>query len=163
MSIRNVWRGADRPPDGKVVLANQLLSVARQFVDVRNCSMEEKQSYFETVCGWFDLQCGENAFPFPAPPSCNPNISQRFDRTPVVISYLEEYDHRYGFNYADRTRHALFQFANLVIKSDGTVTSAEAAALLQFKTTLYPHGGDSSSVEDDESKSKATEVASTET
>ena len=103
MSIRNVWRGADRPPDGKMVLANQLLSVARQFVDVRNCSIEEKQSYFETVCGWFDLVCEENAFPLPAPQLFNPNISQRFDRTPVVISYLEEYDRRDGFNYADRT------------------------------------------------------------
>jgi DNA polymerase III delta prime subunit len=156
MSIRNVWRGAGRAPDGKMVLANQLLSVARKFVDVRNCSIEEKQSYFETVCGWFDLECEENAFPLPAPPSFNPNISQRFDRTPVVISYLEEYDRRYGFNYADRARHALFQFANLVIKSDGTVTSAEAAALLQFKTTLYPYGGDSSSQEDNESKADET-------
>ena len=163
MSIRNVWRGADRPPDGKMVLANQLLSVARQFVDVRNCSIEEKQSYFETVCGWFDLVCEENAFPLPAPQLFNPNISQRFDRTPVVISYLEEYDRRYGFNYADRTRHALFQFANLVIKSDGTVTSAEATALLQFKTTLYPHGGDSSTVEDSAPKSKVTEATPTET
>ena len=162
MSIRNVWRGAARPPDGKVVLANQLLSVARQFVDVRKCSIEEKQSYFETVCGWFDLECEDNAFPLPAPPSFNPNISQRFDRTPVVISYLEEYDRRYGFNYADRARHALFQFANLVIKSDGTVTSAEATALLQFKTTLYPHGGDSSE-EDNASTSKATEGTPAET
>lgn len=161
MSIRTVWRGTDRPPDGKMVLANQLLSVARQFVDVRNCSIEEKQSYFETVCGWFDLECEENAFPLLAPQLFNPSISQRFDRTPVVISYLEEYDRRYGFNYADRTRHALFQFANLVIKSDGTVTSAEATALLQFKTTLYPHGGDSS-MEDDSSKSKVTDETPTE-
>lgn len=153
MSIRNVWRGADRPPDGKMVLANQLLSVARQFVDIRNCSIEEKQSYFETVCGWFDLKCEDNAFPLPVPLSFNPNISQRFDRTPVVISYLEEYDRRNGFNFADRARHALFQFANLVIKSDGKVTPAEADALLQFKTTLYPHGGDTSSQEDNESKS----------
>ncbi|PYS73976.1 MAG: AAA family ATPase [Acidobacteria bacterium] len=162
VSIRNVWRGADRPPDGKMVLANQLLSVARQFVDVRNCSIEEKQSYFETVCGWFDLECEENAFPLPAPLSFNPNISQRFDRTPVVISYLEEYDRRCGFNYADRTRHALFQFANLVIKSDGTVTSSEAAALLQFKTTLYPHGGDPS-VEDNTPKSGEIIATPTET
>jgi hypothetical protein len=160
MSIRNVWRGADRPPDGKTVLANQLLSVARQFVDVRNCSIKEKQSYFETVCGWFDLECEENAFPLPAPPSFNPNISQRFDRMPVVVSYLEEYDRRYGFNCADRTRHALFQFANLVIKSDGTVSSAEAAALLQFKTALYPHGGDPSGVEDNASKSEVSTEAS---
>jgi hypothetical protein len=155
MSIRNVWRGTGRPPDGKIVLDNQLLSVAKQFVDVRNCSIAEKQSYFETVCGWFDLEREENAFPLPAPQSFNPSISQRFDRTPVVVSYLEEFDRRYGFNYADRTRHALFQFANLVIKSDGTVTPAEATALLQFKTTLYPHGGDSS-VEDDSSISDVT-------
>jgi hypothetical protein len=155
MSIRTVWRGAGRQPNGKMVLDNQLLSVAQRFVDVRNCSIEEKQSYFETVCGWFDLEGEEDAFPLPAPQSFNPSISQRFDRTPVVISYLEEYDRRYGFNYADRTRHALFQFANLVIKSDGTVTSAEATALLQFKTTLYPHGGDSS-VEDNASKSDET-------
>ena len=147
MSIRNVWRGADRPPDGKMVLDNHLLSVARRFVDVRNCSIEEKQSYFETICGWFDLEFEKNAFPLPAQ-SFDPNISQRLDRTPVVISYLEEYDRRYGFNYADRTRHALFQFANLVIKSDGTVTTAEAAALLQFKRTIYPHGGDSSTAEE---------------
>jgi hypothetical protein len=161
MSIRSVWRGADRPPDGKMVLANQLLSVARQFVDVRNCSIEEKQRYFDTVCGWFDLEREENAFPLPTPPSFNPNISQRFDRTPVVISYLEEYDRGHGYNYADRTRHALFEFANLVIKSDGTVTSAEAAALLQFKTTLYPHGGDSSSVEDNAFKSDQTPIEAT--
>jgi hypothetical protein len=152
MSIRNVWRGVDRPPDGKMVLANQLLSVAKRFIDVRNCSIEEKQSYLETVCDWFDLECEKNAFPLPAQPSFNPNVTQRFDRTPVVISYLEEYDRRQGFNYADRTRHALFEFANLVIKSYGTVTSAEAAALLQFNTTLYPHGRDSSSVEDNSSK-----------
>ena len=148
MSIRNVWRGADRPPDGKMVLDNQLLSVAKQFVDVRNCSVEQKQSYFETICDWFDLVFEENTFPLPARQSFDPNISQRLERVPVVISYFEEYDRRYGFNYADRTRHALFQFANLVIKSDGTVTTAEAAALLQFKKTIYPHGGDSSSAED---------------
>jgi len=148
MSIRNVWRGADRPPDGKMVLDNQLLSVAKQFVDVRNCSVEQKQSYFETICDWFDLVFEENTFPLPARQSFDPNISERLERVPVVISYFEEYDRRYGFNYADRTRHALFQFANLVIKSDGTVTTAEAAALLQFKKTIYPHGGDSSIAED---------------
>lgn len=147
MSIRNVWRGADRPPDARRVLDNQLLSVARRFVDVRKCSIEEKQSYFETICGWFDLEVEENAFPLPAQ-SVDLSISQRFDRTPVVISYFEEYDRRFGFNYADRTRHALFQFANLVIKSDATVTTAEAAALLEFKGTIYPHGSDSSAAED---------------
>jgi SpoVK/Ycf46/Vps4 family AAA+-type ATPase len=74
----------------------------------------------------------------------------------VAISYLEEYDRRYGFNYADRTRHALFQFANLVIKSDGTVTTAEADALLQFKKTIYPHGENSSSAEDQMTSSDET-------
>lgn len=148
MSIRNVWRGNERPPDGKLVLANQLLAVAKQFIDVRNCSIEEKQRYFEIVCGWFDFEREQNAFPLPAPPLFSSKLAQRFERTPVVVSYLEEYDQRYGLNFADRARHALFQFANLVIKSDGTVTPAEAAALLQFKMTLYPHGGDPSSVED---------------
>jgi len=57
-----VWRGADRPPDARRVLDNQLLSVAKRFVDVRKCSIEEKQSYFETICGWFDLEVEENAF-----------------------------------------------------------------------------------------------------
>ena len=84
MSIRNVWRGADRPPDGKMVLDNQLLSVAKQFVDVRNCSVEQKQSYFETICDWFDLASEENAFPLPARQSFDPNISERLERVPVV-------------------------------------------------------------------------------
>ena len=110
MSIRNVWRGAGRPPHGKMVLDNQLLSVAKRFVDVRNCSIEEKQSYFETVCGWFDLECEGNAFPLPAPQSFNPNISQRVDRTPVVISYLEEYDRKYGFIMP--TGHAMLSFSS---------------------------------------------------
>ena len=142
MSISSVWRGADRPPDAKMVLDNQLLSVARRFVDVRSCSEEEKQRYLETVCRWFDLSFEKNTFPLPEQNSFDPKISQRLDRVPVVISYLQEYDRRFGFNYADRTRHALFQFANLVIKSDGTVTKDEAALLHQFKKTLYPHGSD---------------------
>lgn len=161
MSIRSVWRGSERPPDAKMVLDNQLLSVAKRFVDVRQCSIEEKQRYFEEICRWFDLASEENTFPLPSQHSFDPNIFQRLDRDPVVISYLEEYDRRFGFNYADRTRHALFQFANLVIKSDGTVTKAEAAALLQFKQTLYPHGSDSSDAEDKTvvTEEKANEAA----
>jgi SpoVK/Ycf46/Vps4 family AAA+-type ATPase len=107
---------------------------------VREGSFEEKESYFETVCRWFELKHEEHAFPLPPERSFDERIRQRLERTPVVVSYLEEYDSRFGFNYADRARHALFQFANLVIKSDGTVTKAEAAALLKFKQTLYPHG-----------------------
>jgi len=148
MSIRSVWRGGDHPPDAKLVLDNQLLAVVKQFVDVRQCTVEEKQRYFEEVSRWFDLAAEENTFPLPSQRSFDANIIQRLDRAPVAISYLEEYDRRYGFNYADRTRHALFQFANLVIKSDGTVTKDEAAALLQFKRVLYPRGGDPSEGEE---------------
>jgi SpoVK/Ycf46/Vps4 family AAA+-type ATPase len=141
MSIRSVWRGAERPPDAKMVLENQLLAIARRFIDVRQISVEGKQRYFEKMCLWFDLKPLENAFPLPAQTSFDQHILQRLDRAPVAISYLEEYDRRYGFNYADRARHALFEFANLVIKFDGTVTKAETAALLKFKQTLYPQGG----------------------
>ncbi len=142
MSIRSVWRGNDSPPDAKMVLENQLLSVAKRFIDVRQGSFEAKQRYLEQVCHWFGLKADENTFPLPARQSFDSNIINRIDRSPVVISYLEEYDRRFGFNYADRTKHSLFQFANLVIKSDGTVTNEEAAALRQFKQTLYPHGTD---------------------
>lgn len=151
MSIRSVWRGRESPPDAKLVLDNQLLSVTKRFVDVRQCSIEEKQLYFEEICRGFGLEAEENTFPLPSQSSFDPNIFQKLDRGPVVISYLEEYDRRFGFNYADRTRHALFQFANLVIKSDGTVTKAEAAALLQFKLMLYPHGGGSVDSEEETS------------
>ena len=123
-----------------MVFDNQLVAVAKRFVNVREGSFEEKESYFETVCRWFELKHEEHAFPLPPERSFDERIRQRLERTPVVVSYLEEYDSRFGFNYADRARHALFQFANLVIKSDGTVTKAEAAALLKFKQTLYPHG-----------------------
>src|SRR5262249_60290423 len=81
MSIRNVWRGADRPPDGKMVLDNQLFSVAKRFIDVRNCPIEEKQSYFETICGWFDLESGKNAFPLPTPRFA-PQLAHRFEGRP---------------------------------------------------------------------------------
>lgn len=154
MSIRSVWRGSERPPDARMVLENQLLSIAKRFIDVRNVSIAEKQRYFEQVCRWFELKVEENAFPLPAQQSFDQHILQRLDRAPVSISYLEEYDRRYGFNYADRTRHALFEFANLVIKSDGTVTKAEAAALLKFKQTLYPRG--SAELEDEQGKDEAT-------
>jgi Holliday junction resolvasome RuvABC ATP-dependent DNA helicase subunit len=147
MSIRSVWRGNEQPPDAKMVLENQLVSVAKRFIDVRQASFEEKQRYFEAICRWFGLQSEENTFPIPPQHSFDPNIFQRLDRAPVAVSYLEEYDRRYGFNYADRTRHALFQFANLVIKSDGTVTSDEAAALLQFKKSLYPLGDQTADID----------------
>lgn len=164
MSIRSVWRGSERPPDATMVLDNQLLSIAKRFIDVRQCSIEDKQRYYESICRWFDLEFEENTFPLPSQQSFGPNIFQRLDRAPVVISYLDEYDRKFGFNYADRTRHALFQFANLVIKSDGTVTKAEAAALLQFKQTLYPTGSNAPETEEETlvTEEKTKEAAVTE-
>ncbi len=146
LSIRSVWRGASPPPEARMVFDNQLVAIAKRFVDVRQCSIEEKQSYFEAICRWFDLKHEEHAFPLSSQQSFDPRIQQRLDSAPVILSYLEEYDRRFGFNYADRARHALFEFANLVIKSDGTVTKAEAAALLKFKQTLYPHGTEAADI-----------------
>ena len=70
----------------------------------------------------------------------NLNVLQKLNRLPASISYLEEYDARYNSNYADKARHAFFQFANLIIKSDGKVTKAEEAALFKFKEAIYPAG-----------------------
>jgi Cdc6-like AAA superfamily ATPase len=139
-SIRTVWRGTSAPPDAPLVLDNQLLSVARRFVNLRECSVEQKQRYYEEICRAFKLGYESNTFPLPERESFSRNVLQKIDSAPVVISYLEEYDTRHGSNYADRARHALFQFANLVIKSDGKVTETEAAELLEFKQTLYPQG-----------------------
>lgn len=150
MSIRSVWRGRDTPPEAKMVLHNQLLSIAKRFIDVRQGSNEEKQTYFEDVCCWFGLIAERDVFPMPAQNSFDSHILERLERTPVAILYLEEYDRRFGFNYADRARQSLFRFANLVIKSDGTVTKAEAAALLKFKKTLYPHGHEPHEIEKEE-------------
>ena len=164
MSIRSVWRGGDRPPDAKMVIDNQLLSVAKTFVDIRQCSIEEKQRYYEMLCHSFDLDAVANTFPLPSQRSFDATILQRLDRALVAISYLEEYDRKFGFNYSDRMRHALFEFANLVIKSDGTVTRAEAAGLLQLKHFLYPHGGGSSEItEASQDSAKEERVESTTT
>lgn len=137
-SIKKVWRGKTSPPDAKTVLDNQLISTAKRFVNLRQCTEEEKQRYFAEVCHYFQLPCESDAFPLPEALPFSPNIMQKLDRTPVVISYLEEYDARHGTNKAARARHLLFQFANLVIKSDGTVTPIEEEALQKFKESLYP-------------------------
>jgi SpoVK/Ycf46/Vps4 family AAA+-type ATPase len=157
LSIRSVWRGASPPPEARMVFDNQLVSVAKRFVDVRKCSIEEKQDYFETICRWFDLKHEDHAFPLPSQQSFDPRIQQRLNSAPVILSYFEEYDRRFGLNYADRARHALFQFANLVIKSDGTVTKDEAGALLKFKQTLYPHDTEAADAEES-SKISGTEA-----
>lgn len=139
-SIRLVWRGTDQPPEARVVLDNQLLTIAKRFVNLREAPIEEKQRYYEEVCRSFRLSYESNTFPLPDRQTFSQEISRRLDRGPILVSYLEEYDGRHGSNYADRARHALFQFANLVIKSDGRVTAPEAAELLSFKQTLYPQG-----------------------
>jgi SpoVK/Ycf46/Vps4 family AAA+-type ATPase len=70
-----------------------------------------------------------------------------------------EYDSRHGTNQAARARSLLFQFANLVIKSDGTVTPIEAAALQKFKETLYPlNAVDSSEPDVDKPRGEAAVV-----
>lgn len=140
LSIRAVWRGQSAPPEAKMVLENQLLATAKRFINVRSCSEEEKQRYLEQVASWFDISAEKNVFPLPRTRAIGHGLDERVESSPVSISYLEEYDRRFGLNYADRARHALFQFANFVIKSDGTVTENEAAELLEFKLELYPRG-----------------------
>jgi Holliday junction resolvasome RuvABC ATP-dependent DNA helicase subunit len=138
-SIGTVWRGAGAPV-ARSVLDNQLMLTAQRFINLRDASEELKQLYYEEVCRLFQLNAAPDTFPLRESDDLPPHILKRLDRTPVSISYLETYDSRHGTNFADRARGALFQFANLVIKSDGTVTPAEAAGLAEFKQTLYPEG-----------------------
>lgn len=141
-SIGMVWRGAGAP-DARSVLDNQLMLTAQRFINLRDASEEDKQRYYEEVCGLFRVQPAPETFPLRDSTDLPPHILKRLDRTPVSVSYLETYDSRHGTNFADRARRALFQFANLVIKSDGTVTTIERAALSEFKGTLYPGGATS--------------------
>jgi SpoVK/Ycf46/Vps4 family AAA+-type ATPase len=137
-SIRAVWRGGGEP-SAETVIQNQLLLTAQQFVNLREVTEFEKQDYYEQVCRAFGLAAAPDTFPLATREAdLPPHLLKRLDRTPAVISYLETYDSRHGTNHADRARHALFEFANLVIKSDGSITETEAEALADFKETLYP-------------------------
>lgn len=138
-SIRMVWRGSGAP-DARSVLDNQLMLTAQRFINLRDASEEDKQRYYEEVCKLFRLLPAPDTFPLRDSTDLPPHLLKRLDHTPVSVSYLETYDSRHGTNFADRARRALFQFANLVIKSDGTVTHVERAALSEFKGTLYPGG-----------------------
>jgi len=138
-SIRAVWRG-EGAPSARSVLENQLLLTAQRFVDLREAPDADKQTYYEEVCRAFGLLAGGDVFPLARGTDLPPHILKRLDRTPVSVSYLETYDSRHGTAYADRARGLLFQFANLVIKSDGRVTETEEAALSEFKEALYPAG-----------------------
>lgn len=158
-SIGTVWRGTTAPPAAKLVLDNQLLSIAKRFVNLREAKAEEKQRYYEELCRAFQLQYESNTFPLSERYSFSPSVADRLDRAPVILSYLEEYDARHGTNFADRARHALFQFTNLVIKSDGRVTDTETIELLKFKQALYPRGT-AAPPEDSQIKGKEKEGAS---
>jgi hypothetical protein len=136
-SIRMVWRG-EGAPDAQSVLDNHLKLTAQRFIDLREASEATKQSYYEQVCRLFNLTPAPDTFPLRNSTDLPPHLLKRLDRTPVSVSYLETYDSRHGTNFTDRARGALFHFANLVIKSDGRVTPTEAAALAEFKQTLYP-------------------------
>jgi hypothetical protein len=139
-SIRTVWRGG-AAPEARAVIDNQLTLVAQRFIDLRDATDAEKQRTYEEVCRLFHLRAAPDAFPLLARAAALPaGLQKRLDRTPAVVSYLETYDARHGTRHADRARHCLFQFANLVIKSDGRITPAEEAALADFKQTLYPAG-----------------------
>jgi Holliday junction resolvasome RuvABC ATP-dependent DNA helicase subunit len=140
VSIRTIWRGHGTPPEGKTILQNQLILTAQRFVNIRESSETEKQRYFEEICRRFGLPCEGEMFPVLDQTFFDRNVLQKLNRMPASISYLEEYDTRHGSNYADKARHALFQFANLIIKSDGKVTKSEEDALLKFKETIYPPG-----------------------
>ncbi|HLL75628.1 MAG TPA: AAA family ATPase [Pyrinomonadaceae bacterium] len=140
-SIRTVWRGGTAP-EARAVIDNQLTLVAQRFIDLRDTTDTQKQRAYEEVCDLFRVRAAPNSFPLLARASALPEIVQkRLDRTPAFVSYLETYDARHGTRHADRARHALFQFANLVIKADGRITPSEEAALADFKQALYPRGG----------------------
>jgi hypothetical protein len=153
-SIRMVWRGAGAP-DARAVLDNHLKLTAQRFIDLRETSEETKQRYYEEFCRHFDLTPAPDTFPLRDSTDLPPHLLKRLDRTPVSVSYLETYDSRHGTNFADRARQALFQFANLVIKFDGAVTPREAAALSEFKRTLYPGGPQDAPAKDEAGKAVA--------
>jgi AAA+ superfamily predicted ATPase len=140
-SIGMIWQGQkSSAPDARMVLENHLLLTAQQFIGVREATPADKQIFYEEICRRFRLRPSSDAFSASKLDYLRTPLAKNFNRTPVGISYLETYDARHGTSYADRTRHLLFQFANLVIKYDGTITPAEEGALSEFKEVLYPAG-----------------------
>jgi SpoVK/Ycf46/Vps4 family AAA+-type ATPase len=140
-SIRMIWRGQkSSTPDARTVLENHLLQTAEHFIDAREATQIVKQNFYVEICRRFGLRPSTNAFNALNANRLQTPLAKNFDRTPVAISYLEAYDARHGTACADKTRHLLFQFANLVIKYDGTITPAEERALSEFKEIIYPAG-----------------------
>jgi Holliday junction resolvasome RuvABC ATP-dependent DNA helicase subunit len=156
-SIQMVWRGGEAStPDARTVLENHLRLTARQFIDARAAPAAEKQRFYEDICRAFRLRAEADAFANVNPVyRSEPPLAKNFYDAPVSISYLETYDARHGTSYADKTRHLLFQFANLVIKFDGRVTPGEEAALSEFKEILYPAGSGGAAVEHSQAASAA--------
>ncbi|HYG09771.1 MAG TPA: AAA family ATPase, partial [Pyrinomonadaceae bacterium] len=141
-SIQMVWRGEkSAAPNARTVLENHLRMTARQFINARTASAADKQRFYQDICRSFQLRPDGDAFSNLKPDYSQTPLAKNFAHTPVSISYLEAYDARHGTSYADKTRHLLFQFANLVVKFDGTITPAEEATLSEFKEVLYPAGG----------------------
>jgi Holliday junction resolvasome RuvABC ATP-dependent DNA helicase subunit len=140
-SIGMIWQGEkNSAPDARMVLENQLLLTAQHFIHAREATTADKQNFYEEICRRFRLRPSNDAFAASRPDYRQTPPAMNFDRTPVSVSYLETYDARHATSYADKTRHLLFQFANLVIKFDGTITPAEERALSEFKEILYPAG-----------------------
>jgi stage V sporulation protein K len=162
-SIGMIWQGQkSSTPDARTVLENHLLLTAQHFIDVRAATATDKQIFYEEICRRFQLRPSSDAFSTFKPTYFHTPPAKNFDRTPVSISYLETYDARHGTSYADKTRHLLFQFANLVIKYDGTITPAEQRALSEFKDILYPSGKGAQEVEDAHVAAAKSEVAASE-
>lgn len=143
-SIGMIWQGGkSSAPDARTVLENHLLSTAQHFINVREATAvaADKQKFYEEICRRFRLRPASDTFSNARSNFLPSPLAKNFDlSTPVSISYLETYDARHGTSYADKTRHLLFQFANLIIKFDGTITPAEQHALVAFKEILYPAG-----------------------
>ena len=157
-SIQMIWQGQKAAaPDARMVLENHLLLTAQQFIDAREATPADKQGFYEEICRRFRLRPARDAFSASKPDYLRNPLGKNFDRTPVSISYLEAYDARHGTSYADRTRHLLFQFANLVIKYDGTITHAEERALSEFKEILYPAGKRSGQFENSQTTAAAVQ------
>lgn len=147
-SIGMVWQGQKSSiPQARMVLENHLLLTAQHFINAREATTADKQKFYEEICRRFQLRPSSDAFSTFKPDYGQTPLSKNFDRTPVSISYLETYDARHGTSYADKTRHLLFQFANLIIKFDGTITPSEERALSEFREILYPAGEPGAPVE----------------
>jgi ATPase family associated with various cellular activities (AAA)/AAA lid domain len=137
-SIQLVWHGHDAPrPDAKEALDTQLLLIARHFINLKDTNPAEKQRLYELISRSFGLTPSATAFPSIESAQFDRYLDERLSKAPVLIGYLETYDTQFGTRWSDLARNVLFQFANLVIKFDGTVTADEERELADFRAALY--------------------------